>query len=57
MQPHAVVEALDVVGDVRLSLGMFGVITLLNPLGLETQEEALHHRVVQAVAFVAHAAD
>ncbi len=57
VQPHAVVEANDVVGDVGHGLSVVGVIALPNPFRLEAQEEALHDRVVPTVALAAHAAD
>ncbi len=57
VQPHAVVKAHDVVGDVHHGLGVVGVVALPGPFRLEAQEEALHHRVVPAVALAAHAAD
>ena len=47
MQPHAVVEAHDAVGDVHHGhgLGVIGVVALPDPLRLEAQQEVLHHRV------------
>ena len=57
VQPHAVVEADDVVGDVACGLGVVGIVTLPDTLHFEVQEEALHHRVIPAIAFAAHAAD
>ena len=57
VQPHAVVEGHDVVGDVAHGLGVIGLVALPNPLGLKAQEKALHHRVVPAAALAAHAAD
>ena len=56
MQSHAVVEASDVVGDIGHRLRVVDVITLPDPLGLEAQEEALHHRLIPEVALAAHAA-
>ena len=55
VQPHVVVEADDVLGDVARGLGMVGVVALPDPLHLQVQEEALHHGVVPAVALAAHA--
>ena len=55
MQPFAVVEADDIVRDVPSSLGVVGVVALPDPLHLQVQEEALHHCVVPAVSFAAHA--
>ena len=57
MQPHAVVAADDVVSDVARGLGVVGIVTLPNTLHFELQEEALHHRVIPAVALAAHAAN
>ena len=45
MQSERVVEAHDVVSNVRLRLGVVGIVALPNPLPLEVQEEALHHSV------------
>ena len=55
MQPSAVVEADDVVSNIVGGFCMIGVVLLPNSLHLQIQEEALHHRVVPAVAFTAHA--
>ena len=57
VQPHAVVEVDDVVGDVAHCLGVVGVVALPNTLHLQVQEEALRHRVIPTIAFTAHAAD
>ena len=45
MQPEGVVEAHDVVSNVRLRFCMVGIVALPNPLHLEIQEEALHHGI------------
>lgn len=57
MQPVCVVKADDVVGNVGGGLCMVGVVQLPNPLHLQVQEEAFHHRIIPAVALAAHAGD
>ena len=56
MQTHSVVEVDDVVGYVRDGFCVIGVVFLLYAFHLQIQEESLHHRVIPAVAFAAHAA-
>ena len=56
MQPHKVVEVDDVVSHVVDGFAVIGVITLPNPLHLQIQDQALHHRVIPAITFAAHAA-
>ena len=53
----AVVEADDVVGNAVHGFALVSVIVLPIALHLQIQEEALHYRVVPAVALAAHAAD
>lgn len=45
MEPDAVVEADDVVGDVSDCFGVIGIVALPNPFHLQIQEEALHDGV------------
>ena len=45
MQPYAVADADDAVGDVAPGFGVVGVIALPDAFHFEIQEEALYHRV------------
>ena len=56
VQPDGVVEAHDVVRDVRLGLGMVCIVAQPDTLLLQAREEFLHNSVVPAVALAAHAA-
>ena len=56
MQSHRVVEVDDVVGHIMNGFAVIGVVALPDPLHLQAQEEALHHRVIPTIAFAAHAA-
>ena len=57
MEPDAVVEADDVVGDVSDGFSVIGIVALPNPFHLQIQEEAFHDGVIPAVALAAHAGD
>ena len=57
MQSRAVVKANDVVRHIGHGFLVVGVILLPDSLHLQVQEEALHNRVIPAVAFAAHAGD
>ena len=56
MKSCTVVKADNVVSNIVCGLQVIGVVLLPNPLHLQIQEEALHYRVVPAVALAAHAA-
>ena len=47
----------DVVRHIGHGFWVVGVVLLSDPLHLQVQEEALHNRVIPAVAFAAHAGD
>ena len=49
-------EVDDVIGNVRDGFCVIGVVLLPNPSHLQIQDESLHHRVIPAIAFAAHAA-
>src|SRR6516165_9275844 len=51
MQAAGIVEALDILEEVSTSLGAGAINPMVNPLGLEAVKEALHWRIVEAVAF------
>ena len=57
MHALRIVEALDVVEDRKASLLSGREVEVVDPLGLESVEEALGDRVVFAVSWTAHAAD
>lgn len=57
MTPLWVIEHLDVVEDIGACVTARGVDLAAHALALEQLEEALGHRVVEAVAPPAHAAD
>ena len=54
MQAMGIVEALDILEKVSAGVGAGAINPMVNPLGLEAVKEALHWRVVQAIAFAAH---
>ena len=54
MPPLAVVKKIDILGDLRHRLAPRLVAPMVNELGLQGAEEALHRGVVVAVAFAAH---
>ena len=60
MQPDAVVKANKIVSNVVCCLEVIGIVFLLNPLHLQIQEDALHHRaffvIYPTIAVAAHAA-
>ena len=55
MQSFTVVEADDVVSNVVCGLSVICVVFLPDPFHFQIQEEMLHHSVIPAVAFSAHA--
>ena len=55
MQSFTAVEADDVVSNVVCRLTVICVVFLPDPFHFKIQEEALHHSVIPAVAFSAHA--
>ena len=57
MQTNSVVKVDDVVCNVRDGFCVIGIVFLPNALHLQIQEETLHHRVIPAIAFAAHAAN
>ena len=54
MESGSVVEALDEGEDIALGLGAGVVLAMMNELGLQGMEEALHRGIVVAVGFAAH---
>jgi hypothetical protein len=50
----AIVEAFDEGEYVALGLGPCGVLTMMDELCLESMEEALHRRIVEAIGLAAH---
>lgn len=54
MEPGSIVEALDKGKDIALSLGTGLVLAMMDELGLEGVEEALHRGIVLAVGLAAH---
>jgi|UPI000702789B hypothetical protein len=57
MQPLGIVERHNVLSNVSNGLSPVGIISLLNTLRLEIQEETLHHSIIPAVTFAAHTAN
>src|ERR1700761_5735971 len=57
MQAAPIVEALDILEHIGPSLIACEVVALLDELAFQRCKEALHRRVVPAVAFAAHRAD
>ena len=57
MPPFSVVEDLDVIKQALDCFCPAPVPFVVDPLALETAEEAFRHGIVGAVAFAAHAAD
>ena len=53
---YSAVEVDDLVCKVCGGFCAISIVLLANPFHLQTQEESLHHRVVPAIAFAAHAA-
>ena len=54
MEPGSVVEALDEGEDIALGLGAGLVVAMMNELGLQGMEEALHRGIVIAIGLAAH---
>jgi hypothetical protein len=54
VQTAGIVEALDVLEEITSGLIAGGVKAMMDPLGFEGVEEALHGCVVPAVALAAH---
>ena len=55
MQAYAVVETVDIVGDISYSFTVIGVIKLPNALHFEIQKESLHDSVIPAIGLAVHA--
>ncbi len=56
MSSHSIVEPFNVVVHIRVGVGARAVVTVANAFRLERMKEALHDRVVPAVARATHAA-
>ena len=57
MLPLAVGEHLDVIDHIIPRFLACCLVTMGSPLAFETSEEALRHRIVQALALATHATD
>ncbi len=55
MSSHPVVEPFNVIVHIRVRFGAHAVVTMANAFRFERMKEALHDRVVPAVALAAHA--
>jgi len=54
MTPLPVIKHLDVFANSALRRCSSGEVPMMNQLGLEASPEALHRRVVEAIAFALH---
>jgi hypothetical protein len=54
MESGSIVEAFDEGEDITLGFGAGLVLAMMNELGLQGMEEALHRGIVVAVGFAAH---
>ena len=57
VETGSIVEALDEGEDVALGVGAGRVVVMMDELGFQTVEEALHRGIVVAIGFAAHRCD